>query len=500
MLFSVTHSMEKHMRLFITLLMAAVITVVALCASENPRLDIVQDNQPVEPTEAITVVSYAGVLDRATPSVVAVYTTRLETVRSSPFFGPRGMEDIFRQFGMPVPGNQNNGGTQERESTGVGSGVIISTDGYILTNRHVVAAERGQKIDEIRVRLADDREFSAELIGEDSKTDVAVLRIKTDEPLPAIKIANSELLRVGDVVFAIGNPLEIGLTATKGIVSATGRDSLDILGAGSYENFIQTDAAINMGNSGGALIDAWGRLVGINTAILSRSGGSIGIGLAIPSNLAIGVAHKLVNSGEVQRGLLGIMPGDLNQELADSFNLESTKGAIVNQVQEGSPAEAGGIEHGDVIIEIDGTTIESARQLRLTVSQMEPGRTVTVNVIRDGEILELPITLGDLNGSASTGDGGSMDLRGLELKPLDDALREEHSIPDQVTGLYVKSLSADSPFEKVLRPGVVIVQANRARVKTTEDFKANLSEGINRLYVWYRGNYGYVIVRLEEDE
>jgi serine protease Do/serine protease DegQ len=489
--------MEKIMRLLITVSIAAAITMVALCGSENPPLKIEQEDQPVEATEELTVVSYAKVLDRATPSVVAVYTTRLETVRSSPFFGPRGMEDIFRQFGMPMP---NSGGTQERESTGVGSGVIISDDGYIITNRHVVAPERGQKIDAIKVRLADDREFTAELIGEDAKTDVAVLRIEADEPLPAIKIANSELLRVGDVVFAIGNPLEVGLTATKGIVSATGRDSLDILGAGSYENFIQTDAAINMGNSGGALIDAWGRLIGINTAILSRSGGSIGIGLAIPSNLAIGVAHKLVNSGEVQRGLLGIIPGDLNSELAESFDLKSTKGAIVNQVQEGSPAEAGGLEHGDVIIEIDGAPIDSARQLRLTVSQMEPGREVEVKVIRDGKTLSLPITLGDLNGTASSGKAGVKDLHGLNLEPVDDELRESASIPDRVQGLYVKSLDGSSPFAEVLRPGVVIVEANRVPVRSIDDFREHLRVGINRFYIWYGGNFGYIGVRLEAEE
>ena len=489
--------MNKIMRLLITLLLAAAITMVALCGSENPQLNIVPDDQPIEATEEITVVSYAGVLERATPSVVAVYTTRLETVRSNPFFGPRGIEDIFRQFGMPVP---DSGGTQERESTGVGSGVIISKDGYIVTNRHVVAAERGQKIDEIRVRLADDREFTAELIGEDAKTDVAVLRIEAEDDLPAIQIANSDLLRVGDVVFAIGNPLEVGLTATKGIVSATGRDSLDILGKGSYENFIQTDASINMGNSGGALIDAWGRLIGINTAILSRSGGSIGIGLAIPSNLALGVAHKLVNSGEVQRGLLGIIPGDLNQELAESFDLESTKGAIVNQVQEDSPAEKGGLKHGDVIIEINGAPIESARQLRLTVSQMEPGREVQVKVIRAGETMMLPITLGDLNGTASSGKAGVKELHGLDLEPVDDELRESASIPDRIQGLYVKSLDARSPFADVLRQGVVIIEANGVRVKTIEDFTENLRVGINRFYVWYRGNFVYVGVRLKAEE
>lgn len=490
--------MNKIMRLLITLLLAAAITVVALCGSENPQLNIVQDDQPVKATDEFTVVSYAGVLERATPSVVAVYTTRLETVRSNPFFGPRGMEDIFRQFGMPMP--NSGGGTQERESTGVGSGVIISEDGYILTNRHVVAAERGQKIDEIRVRLSDDREFTAELIGEDAKTDVAVLRIKADAELPAIQIANSDMLRVGDVVFAIGNPLEVGLTATKGIISATGRDSLDILGKGSYENFIQTDASINMGNSGGALIDAWGRLIGINTAILSRSGGSIGIGLAIPSNLALGVAHKLVNSGEVQRGLLGIIPGDLNQELAESFDLESTEGAIVNQVQEDSPAEEGGLQHGDVIVEIDGAPIESARQLRLMVSQMEPGREVEVKVIRDGKTLLLTITLGDLNGTASNGQGGAKDSHGLNLEPVNDSLRESASIPDRVQGLYVKSLDKDSPFADALRSGVVIIEANGVRLKSTEDFSDNLRSGINRFYIWYRGNFGYVGVRLEDAE
>jgi S1-C subfamily serine protease len=241
-------------------------------------------------------------------------------------------------------------------------------------------------------------------------------------------------------------------------------------------------------------------LIGINTAILSRSGGSIGIGLAIPSNLAIGVAHKLVNSGEVQRGLLGIIPGDLNAELAESFDLESTKGAIVNQVQEDSPAEAGGLEHGDVIIEIDGAPIESAQQLRLTVSQMEPGREVQVRVIRDGETIFLPITLGDLNGSVASGNGGVKDLRGLDLQPLDQALRESASIPDRVSGVYVKSLTAESPFSDVLRPGVVIVQANRVPVRTIDDIRDNLRIGINRFYVWYRGNFGYVGVRLEQDE
>lgn len=491
--------MKLFMRLFFSLTLAAVVAAVALCASENPSLEIETDNRPITPTDEILLVSYADVLDRATPSVVAVYTTRLETVRSNPFFGRNGMEDLFRQFGMPVP-ERNSDNTRQRESTGVGSGVIISKDGYIITNRHVVAAERNQKIDEIKVRLADDREYTAELIGEDAKTDVAVLRIESDEPLPSITVADSNLLRVGDVVFAIGNPLEVGLTATKGIVSATGRDSLDILGQGSYENFIQTDASINMGNSGGALIDAWGRLVGINTAILSRSGGSIGIGLAIPSNLALGIAQKLVNKGEVQRGLLGIMPGDLSQELADSFGLESTSGAIVNQVQEDSPAARGGVEYGDIIVEIDGMPIESARQLRLTVSQMEPGREVEVRVIRDGVSQILKVTLGDLDGVVSGTGDSNIDLQGLELVPLDADQRETASIPDNIDGLLVKSVDKDSPFARTFRSGVVVLEANGVRLENINQFEENLRDGINRFYIWYRGNYGFVGVRLFSEE
>lgn len=479
--------------------MAIVFTLAPACAEKNPLLEINSDHRVIQPTKENIVVSYADVLDLATPSVVAVYTTRLETVRSNSFFGPRGMEDIFRQFGMPMPG-QDSGGSRQRESTGVGSGVIISEEGYIITNRHVVAAERGQTINEIRVRLSDKREFTAELIGEDAKTDVAVLRIEAEAPLPAIKIADSELLRVGDVVFAIGNPLEVGLTATKGIVSATGRDSLDILGEGSYENFIQTDASINMGNSGGALIDAWGRLVGINTAILSRSGGSIGIGLAIPSNLALGVAHKLVNSGEVPRGLLGIIPGDLSKELADSFGLESMKGAIVNQVQEDSPAAKGGIKHGDIIVEIEGAKIESARQLRLMVSQMEPGRKVEVKVIRDKENLTLFVVLGNLDSSTENGSKSIKNLRGLELQELSEELREKASIPEEIKGIFVKKVASDSPFYRVFRPGIVVLEANGEKIETSENFRENLKTGINRFYIWFRGNYAYVGVRILEEK
>ena len=303
-------------------------------------------------------VSYADVLDQATPSVVAVYTSKYQRVQSTRL--PNGIPEIFRQFGFPIPEMYGEQDTSEIEAEkeqlrpyGAGSGVVMTEDGYIVSNHHVVHDQRGGVVDEIRVRINDGREYKAELIGSDKKTDVAVLKIESDVKFVPISVGDSELLRVGDVVFAIGNPLEVGITATQGIVSATGRHSLGILGQGAYENFIQTDASINLGNSGGALIDAYGRLIGINTAIFSRTGGSIGIGFAIPVNLVLDVMKKLVETGEVPRGLLGVFPKNISTDLAEAFNLESLEGALVDEVQEGSPAEAAGILHGDVIIKIE---------------------------------------------------------------------------------------------------------------------------------------------------
>lgn len=320
-------------------------------AEKKPTLQIIEDSRALASIKEVPVVSYADVLERATPSVVAVYTSRL-VAPSYYRRAPQGIQELFRYFGQPLP--PINPDSQERlEQVGVGSGVIISADGYIVTNHHVVQVQRGQAADEIRVRLSNNAEYVATLVGSDEKTDVAVLKIKPEQALPVATLADSAKLRVGDIVFAIGHPLDVGLTATQGIVSALGRDSSGILGPGAYENFIQTDASINLGNSGGALIDAVGRLIGINTAIVSGSGGSIGIGFAIPSNMVLNVATNLIELGEVPRGLLGLVPVNLTQDLADAFVRSSTRGALVNQVQPGSPAESAGIQHGDIIIQVD---------------------------------------------------------------------------------------------------------------------------------------------------
>jgi serine protease Do/serine protease DegQ len=380
----------------------------------------------------------------------------------------------------------------------VGSGVIVSADGYIVTNHHVVQGMRGREVDEILVRLNDDSEYVATLIGSDPKTDVAVLKIEVDASLPAVTLADSDLLRVGDIVFAIGNPRDLGLTATQGIVSALERNrGGQILGAGSYENFIQTDAAINLGNSGGALVDAWGRLVGINTAIVSNSGGSIGLGFAIPVNMVLNVASNLIKSGEVPRGMLGLFPGDLTQDMAEAFGLESTAGALVNQVQEDSPASRGGIWHGDIILKIDEREIDSAAELRLVVSQVLPGTKVAVTLIRQGETMVLPVTLGSLTGKTGAISTNSSPLEGVSLRALDDELRDGYAIPLDVDGVLVMDVEDDSPFVNKLGPLTVIIEINGNAVESIDGIEENLLiGGQNCLYVWSGGRKGFVILKL----
>lgn len=445
-------------------------------------------------------VSYADVLDQATPSVVAVYTSKYQRVQSTRL--PNGIPEIFRQFGFPIPEMYGEQDTSEIEAEkeqlrpyGAGSGVVMTEDGYIVSNHHVVHDQRGGVVDEIRVRINDGREYKAELIGSDKKTDVAVLKIESDVKFVPISVGDSELLRVGDVVFAIGNPLEVGITATQGIVSATGRHSLGILGQGAYENFIQTDASINLGNSGGALIDAYGRLIGINTAIFSRTGGSIGIGFAIPVNLVLDVMKKLVETGEVPRGLLGVFPKNISTDLAEAFNLESLEGALVDEVQEGSPAEAAGILHGDVIIKIGDHPIQTAQQLRLKVSQMSPGDEVLVQLIREGEVLELPVVLGSVKASLAQSKTDTV-LEGVTLQSLDAKLRESLSVPEAIDGVVVLNVDSDSPYARTLSTNSIIIEVNGQAVSDPQDVQDLLmEEKANRLYVWRNGRIGYIVIK-----
>ena len=477
------------------LLLISLLAAISLFADKNPPLNVKLDAQSIATSGDMPLVSYAGVLGQATPSVVAVYTSRIVSARES-----LTLPEFYRQFSRPIPRAMPGEGLnrERKERLGVGSGVIISADGYIVTNYHVVQGMRGREVDEILVRLNDGTEYVATLIGSDSKTDVAILKIEADASLPAVTLADSDLLRVGDIVFAIGNPRDLGLTATQGIVSALERNrGGQILGAGSYENFIQTDAAINLGNSGGALVDAWGRLVGINTAIVSSSGGSIGLGFAIPVNMVLNVASNLIKTGEVPRGMLGLFPDDLNREMADAFGLESTRGALVNQVQEDSPASRGGIRHGDIILKIDEREIDSAAELRLVVSQVLPGTKVAVTLIRQGKTMVLPITLGSLTGKVGAINTDSSALKGVILRPLNDDLRDAYSIPKDLDGVLLIDVEDDSPFVDKLEPLTVIIEINGNAVNSIDGIEENLvMNRQNRFYIWADGKKRFVILKL----
>ncbi|CAM5366245.1 Do family serine endopeptidase [Thauera mechernichensis] len=321
--------------------------------------------------------SYAQAAQQSMPAVVHIFTSKAGRSQRHPLFD----DPLFRHFFGERPGNSPN----QRES-GLGSGVIVSPDGYVLTNNHVI-----ETADAIEVALNDGRKYPAQLIGRDPETDLAVLRVDTGGQLPAITLSASDSLSVGDVVLAIGNPFGVGQTVTMGIVSALGRSQL---GINTFENYIQTDAAINPGNSGGALVDSAGHLVGINTAIYSRSGGSLGIGFAIPVSIARNVLTQIVSTGEVIRGWVGVEIQDLTPELAESFGFADARGTLIAGVLRGSPAERAGIRPGDVLIELDGAAVRDPKTMLDMVAALPPGREATFRIRRGGQEIELGVEIG----------------------------------------------------------------------------------------------------------
>ena len=320
--------------------------------------------------------SFADAASRAVPSVVHVFTT--QEIRSSRH--PLASDPFWRHFF----GDREGMRTQRR--SGLGSGVVVSPEGYILTNFHVVEAA-----DEIEVASNDGRKFKATVVGADPESDLAVLQVSVDAKLPAITFAPADSLRVGDVVLAVGNPFGVGQTVTSGIVSALGRSHL---GINTFENFIQTDAAINPGNSGGALTDGNGNLVGINTAIYSQNGGSMGIGFAIPVSLARNVMEQIIRIGSVTRGWIGVEVQEITPELAESFGLPSVEGALIAGVMRGSPADKAGIHPGDVLLAIDGKKVKDAENMLELVAALRPGDAGAFAVRRDGKEIELRATIG----------------------------------------------------------------------------------------------------------
>jgi serine protease DegS len=325
--------------------------------------EVVELIETTRTSSSIPLNSYAAAVKSAAPAVVNIQTTKIITERQNPL----AQDPMFKKFF-----GESIGEPRKRMESSLGSGVIVSPQGYILTNHHVIEAA-----DEILVALKDGRTIKASVIGTDPDTDLAVLKIKLNN-IPAITLSKTHELEVGDVVLAIGNPFGVGQTVTSGIISATGRN---MLGINTFENFIQTDAAINPGNSGGALINSFGELIGINTAIYSRSGGSQGIGFAIPLSLARNVLTQIIEYGHVKRGWLGIAIQNMNSELAESFGLKKVYGVIVNGIAKSGPADAAGIKPGNVITHINDTEIENTRHLLNLVSQVEPNKSLSIKAI-----------------------------------------------------------------------------------------------------------------------
>ena len=495
------HQTIKTFRNLIWISFAAV-SVVACHAmteeveTETAPVEIPIDNVDIPRDLSDLRFSYAPILNPATDAVVSVHTSQI--VRTSPR-GRNPMEEFLRRFyGLPSPDSSQIEPEERKMPSGVGSGVVIDDSGLILTNFHVITVNGSEReADEILVRLKDGREFVAEVVGKDRDTDVALLKIE-GEYLPSISIANSDNLQVGDIVFAIGNPLGIGLTVTQGIVSATGRAELGIIGENSYEYFIQTDASINSGNSGGALVDAKGRLVGINTAILSRSGGNIGIGFAIPSVLARNIALSMLNHGEIRRGFLGVSLGELTPDLAESFGSTTFKGALIATVEEDSPAAQAGLQREDIVVKIGETKVDGRRNLRSRIAGFLPGSEVALTIIRDQEEIELTVTLGDRSTFAEVEKEVSTEfLEGVEAAFVTEELREEFGLENDTIGVFIREITADSPYSRSLSPGMVIIEINGEAPDSIEAATNLIKPGVNRLYVESRGRYGYVAIRVK---
>jgi len=479
---------------------AGTFTWTQLQANEGAKpapMKLTVSEKPV--TRETGVTSFAPVVKKVTPSVVKVYVTG--TVKRAAHALPDEFSDnpwLRRFFGDDLdgfPGRRGRNMPMPRQQ-GLGSGVIVTRDGYLLTNNHVV-----ENADEVKVAFSDGREFTAKVVGKDPKSDIAVLKIDETD-LPAIELADSDKLEVGDVVLAIGNPFGIGQTVTSGIISATGRGSLGL----DYEDMIQTDAAINPGNSGGALVDAEGRLIGINTAIISRSGGNQGIGFAVPVNLARSVMEGLVKDGRVVRGFLGVSIQDLTPALAREFDVKESGGALVAAVTPRSPAEKAGFQEGDIITEFNGKTVKDSRHLKLQVAQTKPGTSVPVKVLRDGKTKSLEVTVKELPGSEVASKKNSDNdaqkssdaLDGVAVEDIDVAARQQFNLPANVKGAVVTQVDPSSAaFEAGLREGDVIQEINRKPVKSAED-AAQLTENVKDkrtlLRVWSKGGSRYVVV------
>ncbi len=401
--------------------------------------------------------SLAPLVEKATPAVVNIRVSQTVAQRS-----PFGDEAFRRFFGIP------DGGGGSREIASAGSGVIVDAEsGYILTNHHVVAGA-----EEIQVSLLDGEILDAEIVGSDEATDIALIKVESDR-LVEMPIGDSELVRQGDFVLAIGNPFGLGHTVTSGIVSALGRTGIS---RGGYEDFIQTDASINPGNSGGALVNMRGELVGINSAIISRSGGNVGIGFAVPTAIASSIMNQILDFGEVRRGLLGVSIQTIDNEVATALGIDVESGALITVIAPGSGAEEAGLRVDDIIVGVNGEKISGAAELSNTIGLMASGEEIDIDFIRGDKQLSTTATLGQQQRSASLSDGSEIHpgLEGAEFSP---------DSTSAVRGIEVTSVVPDSPAaQRGLRAGDVITAANRREVRSLEDL-ATIAGASSRLFL-----------------
>jgi serine protease Do len=421
--------------------------------------------------------SYANVVERVAPAVVTVRATHREAApQQFPFFN----DPFFRQFFGGSTPRGGGGGQQMEEEMALGSGVIVRSDGYILTNYHVINGAQNIKVD-----LYNRETYPAKVVGSDSPSDLAVLKITADN-LPVLALGNSDNVRVGDVCLAVGNPLGIGETVTSGIISAKQR-STDV-SSGSFEDFLQTDAPINKGNSGGPLVNTRAELIGINSQIISTTGASIGLGFAIPSNMAQNVMNQLIKAGKVERGMLGISIQPVTSDLAASLGLKQVQGVLVNSVSSGGPGDKAGLKPGDVITQFNGSDVNDPNTLRNEVATTKPGTGITLTIMRNGTQQQIHATVAELtpeSARAAAGQGSqqgqSPGKLGITVAPLTPDTARELNLAPTTQGLAIESVDPSGPAAAAgLQSGDVIQEVNHQRVRTVQDLEKAVAASGNR--------------------
>lgn len=437
------------------------------CALARYQNEVIEQPKVIAlPAKSVDFLTEAGqamakLAETVKPAVVNISTLRTETVREAPQ-SPLFNDPFFRRFFGDRFRQQE--GPREWKSMSLGSGVIVSPDGFILTNYHLV-----KNADKIRILLSDKREFPGRIVGTDPKTDLSVIKIDAMNLFPAT-LGNSDALKVGEFVLAVGNPFGLNQTITMGIVSAVGRANV---GIAEYEDFIQTDAAINPGNSGGALVNVNGELIGINTAIFSTTGGYQGIGFAIPSNMAKSVMQSLIKKGKVVRGWFGVSVQPVTPELARQFLLPDNTGTLISDVVQGGPAAQAGLMRGDVIIAFNGKRVDEPYILRNLVAGTPPGEEIELTVIREGQTFPVRATIGELpSETQEAAETQKNPLRGVLVQNLTPVIYQQLELPEKMRGVVVTKVESGTPAETVLVPGDVIVEINRKAVASVEDYQS----------------------------